>query len=36
MFSLVHCLGVVARKGGCGGIENGIRDNYIVCSDFLH
>lgn len=35
MFSLVHCLGEVARKGGCGGIENGIRDNYIVCRRFL-
>lgn len=35
MCSLVHCLGAVARKGGCGGIENGIRDNYIVCRWFL-
>jgi hypothetical protein len=35
IFSLGHYLGGEVRKGGCGGIVNGIRDDSIACRGFL-
>ena len=35
MFSLGHYLGEGVRRGVCGGIVNGIRDDSIACRLFL-